>query len=158
MDKLETILKETLKIAEKSMQKEGFVNPKVILFYRDDQNQLGTYMVDLAPQNYFDNREDIMKQVGTFLATQKGKGINSFDTLIYVGETKVTIDGSLKETIMATALNEKGETKTLFREIQRYLVFEHPEKSFFNLAPLEIKGLKNKSTLLTTLLTSFNQK
>ncbi len=157
MDKLETIVQETLKIAEKAMQKEGHVNPKVVLFYRDEDNDLGTYMIDLAPQSYFDNREDIMKQVGTFLGSKKGDGINSFDTLIHFGEAKVTIDGQDKEVIMASALNHKGETLVRFKEIQRYLMLDHPERPFFNLAPLEIKSLKQKSPLLSILLNSFNQ-
>lgn len=158
MDKLETIVHETLKIAEKAMQNEGFANPKVIVFYRDEHNDLGTYMVDLAPQSYFDNREDIMKQIGTFLASQKGKGILSFDTLIHFGEAKLTIDGVEKEVIMATALNDKNESLTRFREKQVYLNLDHPERPLFNLAPLDVPGLKQKSPLLVTLLNSFNQK
>lgn len=158
MEKLNSILDETLKIAEKTMQTEGFVNPKVIVFYRDEQNELSTYMVDLAPQSYFDDREGIMKKVGLFLAKQKGKGIRSFDTLIYVGESNITIGNETKQAILATALTEKGESATKVKEIQKYIMFEHPEKQFFNLQDLKLAGLKYKSPVLSTLLTSLNSK
>lgn len=139
------------------MQKEGFANPKVIVFYRDEKAELGTYMIDLAPQSYFDDRNAIMQKVGEFLKTKKGKEILSFDTLIQYGEAKVDIDGQQKDVIMAVAQNEKGESVTRFKEIQRYLMLDHPEKQFFNLADLELEGVNYESSTLQELSNSFNK-
>lgn len=158
MNRLEEIIEATLKIAENAMQKEGFCNPKVVLFYRNDQAELGTYMIDLAYQEYFDARLDIMEKVGKFLATKKGEGIRSFDTLVFYGETGLTIDVETKQTVMATALNEKGESITRIKEIQRYILPDNPERQFFNLNELEIDVKSYKSPILQTLLTNFTQK
>lgn len=158
MDKLKAICEGAIKIAETSMQKEGFCNPKVVLFYRDDRNELGTYMIDLAPQSYFDSRETIMEKVGTFLATKKEKGVRSFDTLISYGEATATIDGIDTPVIMATAMDDMGKTVSKFKEIQRYILPDHPEKQFFNLNQLDLKGFTYKSKTLETLLTSYNKK
>lgn len=159
MEKLETILQGTLDIAEKSMQQDGHVNPKVVIFYRDNNNDLNTYMIDLAPQKFFDDREEIMEKVGTFLREQKVKGeVRSFDTVIHYGEANMLVNGIAKPVIMAAGHDCKKNYASKYKEIQRYIVPEHPEKMFFNLVDLAPVGETYKSPLTKKLLDAFTRK
>lgn len=159
MDKLNTIIERTLQIAEKSMKDVGFANPKVVVFYRDTNNELGTYMIDLAPQKYFDGRVEIMSQVGTTFKklSQEGKGIRSIDIAVAYGEAHLRVEGKMHNVIMASALDSQGQTCTRFKEIRNYMVPEHPEKQFFELHDLEVKALKYTSPTLYELFTNFKK-
>lgn len=157
MDRLETIVHESLKIAEKEMQASGHVNPKVVIFYRRENNELGTFMVDLAPQTYFDDRDRIISEVGAYLATKKEDGVRSLDTLIYSGEANMTIDKEHKQVVIASAMDGKGNILTRYKEVQRYMMPDNPEKMFFNLANLELPNFKYTSSLLQNLITSYSR-
>lgn len=148
------VTNETLKLAEKIMQTDGFANPKVVLFYRDNDQDIQSIMIDLAPQKYFDDRMHIMEQVGSYL---KKENIPNIDLVVYFGEANLTIDSQMKHIVMATGINDKGETMTLAKEIQRYILPEHPEKSMFNLIPTELIGLKYQSPVLKTLMDNFKK-
>lgn len=157
MDKLNDIVEKSLALAEKAMQAEGSIRPKVVIFFRDLNNDLGTYMVDLAPQKYFDSRLDIMEKVGKTLKKfqKENKGIRTIDIGVAYGEATVTIEGKSKPVVMASALDSKGNTVTRFKEVRHYMMSGHPEKTFFELQDLEIKGLKYKSPSLTQLFDNF---
>lgn len=159
MDKLNTIVEKTLQIAEKSMKDVGHSNPKVVVFYRDMNNELGTYMIDLSPQKYFDGRLEIMNQVGTTFKKfkQESKGIRAIDIAVAYGEAHLTVNGSMHNVLMASALDDKNQSCTRFREIRNYMMPDHPEKQFFELQDFEIKGLKYTSPTLKELFTNFNK-
>jgi hypothetical protein len=153
MDKLNTVVEETLKIAEKGMQEAGHSNPKVVIFYRNPINELETYMIDLAPKKYFDTREEVLSQVGVTLnkMAKTGKIVRNVDIAVAYGEAFITIGGAKTKVLMASGQDSKNNTVTRFKEIRQYLMPEHPEKQFFDLQDFEVKGLKYKSPVLTKL-------
>lgn len=156
MDRLIDFVEGTLKIAEDVMQKQGAANPRVAIFCRDQNGELETFMVDLTPQSYFDDRLAIMKTVGEFLAKETEK-IRSIDTICSYGEAMATIDGIDKPVLMASGLDSKGNSITKYKEIQKYILPDSPERQFFSLQDLELKGVKYEPIALITLLEHYQK-